>query len=212
MGIAAIRSIDKLFLPINIGRTISVISMFLFGLLIAGIMTLAPDLSTVVPELFGKDTSFSGRSDLWEYLFSEREINMVLGSGYESFWVPENNRIMALYEVFTWIPLQAHNGYIDILLSTGYIGMAITIMMILGYFLKFIQVKKPHPWILFILIVIIFNFQESTLLRIGQRLNTLFILSYLILFINKYKNFSWLPQAEKNQHQVINNSRYKQRY
>lgn len=195
-GLATILSLDKIFLPLRIGRTVSAITITLFSLLIVAVMIWAPDFSAVVPELFGKDSSFSGRSDLWEYLLGERQINRTLGSGYEAFWVPESNRILAVYGVFTWIPLQAHNGYIDIFLSTGYIGLGITILIFLGYFMNYIKIQKPHPWLLFIVITIIINFQESTILRTGQKPNFFLIFSYLLLFVNKYKNFRWSNSQE----------------
>lgn len=198
IGMGGLLLVDKLFVPLKIGRTISTIFIALFCLSFVGIMIFAPDLSTAVPELFGKDASFSGRSDLWEYLLSERNINRVIGSGYEAFWVPESSRILSIWEVFIWIPLQAHNGFIDIFLSTGYIGLGITAMIFLWYLINYIKVQKPHPWALFILVTIIFNIQESSLLRIGQRLNFIFIFAYLLIFVNKYKNFIWSAKQERN--------------
>ena len=191
IGLAALLSLDKIFIPIRIGKTISIIAVTLFFLLMVGLMAWGPDMNTLVSELFGKDESFSGRTDLWEYLLDERQISYMIGSGYEAFWVPESNKILNLWEEFTWIPLQAHNGYLDILLSTGYIGLGLLIMILLYYLINFITISKPHPWVLFILITIITNFQESSVLRMGQRLNFIFIFSYLLLFINKYKNFNW---------------------
>jgi O-antigen ligase len=161
-------------------------------------MAVGPELSEIVPELFGKDESFSGRSDLWEYLLSLEQNNRLVGSGYESFWLQGSNRVISIYEIFIFRPLQAHNGYIDLLLSTGYVGLALLGMIIINYFLNFFNIKKPHPWVLFIIVVIISNLQESSILRIGQRLNFMFIFSYLILFVNKYKNFSWSKKPDLN--------------
>jgi exopolysaccharide production protein ExoQ len=198
IGLGGLVFVDKIFAPIGIGRTISSVALALFLMLFVGIMVLAPDLSTAVPELFGKDASFSGRSDLWEYLLSERNINNILGSGYEAFWIPESHRILSMWEVFTWIPLQAHNGYIDLYLSTGYVGLGIIIIMVIWYFFNYFKIQKPHPWVLFILVTLIFNIQESSLFRIGQRLNFIFIFAYLLLFVTNHKDFIWSAKLRQN--------------
>ena len=192
-GFGTVLSIDAVFKPMRIGRTISFIIIMSFLILIVGIISTFPEVTTIVPELFGKDSSFSGRSDLWTYLltFGIRKINPLIGAGYGAYWVPESDRISSLYDVFIWLPNQSHNGYIDVFLATGYIGLILLIMILGYYFINFIKVQKPHPWFLFILVSIMINFQEATLLRFGKILNFIFMFSYLLLFVDKYKKFNW---------------------
>ena len=105
---------------------------------------------------------------------------------------------MLMYKTFVWLPGQAHNGFLDILLQLGYVGLSLIVLMLINYFLKFIKIHKPHPWIMIILITIIINFQESTILRPGRFIDVMFIFSYMLLFINHFKSFIW-------QLNVINN-------
>lgn len=197
-GLVSLLSLDVFFKPIGIRRTISFITVTFFVFFFIGIMIFSPELGTLIPNLFGKDTTFSGRTGLWEYLLTEVQFNHILGTGYNAFWVPESQRILDIYKTFYWPPKQAHNGYIDIFLQSGYIGLVIIVMIFINYFSKYVKISKPHPWVLLILVLIISNFQESTLLRTGQTLNFMFIFSYLLVFINFYKDFLWSSES-KNQ-------------
>jgi len=155
-----------------------------------------PEIIDVVPKLFGKDSSFSGRSDLWNYLLTigSQNINPLFGAGYGAFWVPESERILGVYSTFVWLPLQSHNGYIDTFLATGYVGIALITFIFTTYFINYFNIQKPHPWLLFIIITLIINFQESSLLKTGTLSNFTFIFAYLLLFVNKYKFFKWCPE------------------
>jgi O-antigen ligase len=189
IGLGMLTSLDSLFAKIRIGKTISIITIGTFVIFILGVMILDPTLESSLPELFGKDTSFSGRTELWDYLLNIKQINPVLGSGYGAFWVPESERISGVYDIFLFLPGQAHNGYIDIFLATGYVGFIIMILILLNYFINYIRIKKPHPWVLFIIATVIVDFQESAILRYGHPVNFIFIFAYLILFVNE--SFSW---------------------
>ncbi len=198
IGIAFFLSFDRIFKPIGIGRTISVLLIISFFLIVISIMYFIPELEKVIPALFGKDTTFSGRTDLWEYLLSEISVNPIIGIGYQAFWVPESRNILFLYKSFVWLPNEAHNGYLDIYLQLGFVGLSLVVMMLIKYFISFFKVIKPHPWIWFIIITIIINFQESTILRPIRTIDFIFIFSYLIVFVNYYKPFVWDVKLNKN--------------
>lgn len=191
IGMALLFSVDVFFKPLGIGRAISFIIVLSFFCIIIVIAIWLPEMVNVIPGLFGKDTTFSGRTDLWNYLISEFPSNSILGTGYQAFWITDSKKVIVLYESFVWLPYQAHNGFIDIMIQTGIIGLGLSILAFIFYFVNFYKIAKPHPWIIFVLITLVTNFQESTLLRPGQTLNFMFMFSYLLLFINMDRNFVW---------------------
>ncbi len=191
VGLSLILMMDIIFKPLGIGRTISVATATTFFILFLGLMIWLPELEKIIPALFGKDTTFSGRTDLWEYLFDEIKSHPLLGTGYQAYWVPDNPRVMLLYKSFVWLPNQAHNGYIDILLQTGVFGFLLVVFMIINYFVNFLKIRKPHPWVWLVVISLITNLQESTFLRPAQFMNFMFMFSYLLLYMNFYREFSW---------------------
>lgn len=69
----------------------------------------------------GRDMTLTGRTDLWESLFSLTS-NPWLGTGFESFWLGDRlARMWQLWPAFK--PTEAHNGYIEIYLNLGWIGL-----------------------------------------------------------------------------------------
>lgn len=199
IGLSLFLSVDKFFKPIGIGRTISTILIISFFLIVISILYFIPEFEKVIPALFGKDTTFSGRTDLWEYLISEIRVNPIIGIGYQAFWVPESRDILFLYKSFVWLPNEAHNGYLDIYLQLGIAGLSLILMMLIKYFIILFKVIKPHPWVWFIIITIIINFQESTILRPIRTIDFIFIFSYLIVFVNYYKPFIWQTNNVANE-------------
>jgi O-antigen ligase len=124
----------------------------------------------------------------------------MLGTGYGAFWIPESERISSVHDVFTFLPGQAHNGYLDIFLASGYVGVGLLLLMFINYFLNLRHLSKPHPWILFIVAVFVANFQESSLLRTGHQVNFFFMFAYLLAFADKFKHFSWSPGKVEAEH------------
>lgn len=75
--------------------------------------------------IFNRDTTFSGRSEFWPYLFKHEIINRPwLGSGFGAFWDTGDIR-HTMQRINHWgiTPFVADNGYIDILLHLGILGL-----------------------------------------------------------------------------------------
>jgi len=63
----------------------------------------------------GRDETFTGRTGIWGGLIPDVERNPVLGVGLLSFWTPERVLVHDIGE--------AHNGYLDMLLQLGAVGL-----------------------------------------------------------------------------------------
>jgi exopolysaccharide production protein ExoQ len=68
----------------------------------------------------GEDLTLTGRTELWEDL-KKTTVNPVVGPGFESFWSGE--RKDALWRKYWWHPNQAHNGYFEVYLNLGVLGL-----------------------------------------------------------------------------------------
>jgi O-antigen ligase len=182
--VGSILWLDKLSETLGIGH----IFVFLVALTVLGIIGLIvyldPDIIVLIPEAFGKDMSFTGRIDLWEYIFNQSKEHLFIGAGFDGFWVMENENLMNFYRKIGWFPFQAHNGYLDILNETGLVGLFLFFMMIIHYFINLINHKTLHPWKWIIIIVLIMNFMETSLFR-PKLLYALFVFSYLSLYWEK---------------------------
>jgi len=83
-------------------------------------------------EGLGRDATMSGRTVGWPIILSYAS-NDLIGAGYESFWL--GPRLQKLWEEFPGLPIgEAHNGYIEIFLILGWIGVVLLgILIATGY-------------------------------------------------------------------------------
>jgi O-antigen ligase len=70
----------------------------------------------------GRNMTFTGRTELWEQLLSMNRDSW-FGSGFESFFLGE--RLKVLWSLYWWHPNEAHNGYLEIFLTLGWIGVVL---------------------------------------------------------------------------------------
>ena len=71
-------------------------------------------------------TSLSGRLPLWQALLRYASERPYLGYGFGAFWVP--SRFPEILASAKWRAVVAHNGYLDEILATGVIGLALLLM------------------------------------------------------------------------------------
>lgn len=77
--------------------------------------------------LLGRDTTFTGRTDVWRELLNVGT-NTLYGTGFMSFWDDPFYKS----KLPSWVAFSAHNGYLEIYLAGGYLGIAMLAVMILG--------------------------------------------------------------------------------
>jgi exopolysaccharide production protein ExoQ len=175
-------TVDNRLRPLNIGRLFFFLTTATLVISATLVVWLQPDIIIAIPTYFGKDITFTGRTDLWAEILERIKNHLFLGCGYAGFWVVDNSDLMQIYDQFVWLPRQAHNGYLDILNETGLIGFGIFAAMVVYYFKTLIGFGKPHFWKYFIIAALIINLQETTLFRQNIITGALFIFAYLILF------------------------------
>jgi len=66
--------------------------------------------------MLGRDSTLTGRTEVWAAVLPAMNQQPVLGHGFGSFWTDARRQ---LYDIPT-----AHNGYLDILLELGTVGLA----------------------------------------------------------------------------------------
>jgi exopolysaccharide production protein ExoQ len=93
------------------------------AILLAPILDELFSVKSAIFEASGRDATLTGRTGLWETLLKE-PINPLVGVGYGSFWLGERlTRFWAMYK--TSPPIQAHNGYLEVYLNLGLIGLTL---------------------------------------------------------------------------------------
>ena len=108
--------------------------------------------------------------------------------------------MLQLYQIYVWLPNEAHNGYLDIFNEVGLVGFGIFILIIINYFFNLNKLYNPTSWKWFIIATLIINLQESTIFRIGHLAGAMFVIAYLVLFWqlnNQEKNIIREIDSEK---------------
>jgi O-antigen ligase len=119
--------------------------------------------------LYG-DSTFTGRTIIWDFVESEIARRPLLGWGYQSFWLVPGSP--SLFEAPGWVKMMpnAHNGYYDTTIEMGYIGYYLLVIFIIATLHAMGRVIDRDPargWLLLslALYIIMWNYLESLWMR-----------------------------------------------
>ena len=88
------------------------------------------DVSTVVLQALGKNKTLTGRTEIWD-MVEEANTPVLTGTGFYSFWgTREAERIQ---EHFAGVMNSAHNGFLDMYLDGGLVGVVLLVVLVLGW-------------------------------------------------------------------------------
>ncbi|MEM7042436.1 MAG: O-antigen ligase family protein [Pseudomonadota bacterium] len=117
----------------------------------------------------GRDTTLTGRTDIWAYVIKVSAQRPWLGYGYAGFF--ESTQIAQyMQDAYQWSIPTAHNGYLEMVLGLGWIGFALllTFFLVVTYRLTVNWQSLPIGVRLLALPMLIYyillNFTESTIL------------------------------------------------
>ena len=95
------------------------------------VVALFPNGFTYVVQALGRNTTLTGRTDIWGDLLG-MDLNRWLGTGFESFWLGDRADMFA--KKYYFHPNQAHNGYIEMYVNLGLVGLGfLVLLMAQGY-------------------------------------------------------------------------------
>jgi exopolysaccharide production protein ExoQ len=114
-----------------------------------------------ISNLFGRDSTFTGRTEIWESLLAAGGRQPFLGAGYGSFWINPSTTIQVN---------QAHNGYLDVFLDLGTVGIVLLGFFLLHFYRSFLsKLTTDFSWacfgIGFLFMALLHNLSESSLVR-----------------------------------------------
>jgi O-antigen ligase len=122
------------------------------------------DISNAIITSLGRSPDLTTRVPMWEMLLS-LGTNPLIGVGYESFWSGE--RFNSIWRTYPGI-IQAHNGYVDLYLNLGIIGLLLIVSsIIIGIANAFRKLESDYAIALlriaFIIAVVLNNWTEATI-------------------------------------------------
>ncbi|MGO9305295.1 MAG: O-antigen ligase family protein [Candidatus Korobacteraceae bacterium] len=123
---------------------------------------------TPILQALGRDATFTGRTDIWHHItFST--VNPWIGEGYWNFWGGPGGRAIAT-AMETGIP-NAHDGYLDIYLDGGLIGLFLLSCVLVTSGRRLIRNLPIHRFyrlsFAFLIVAIVHNLTESSFARLS---------------------------------------------
>ena len=123
----------------------------------------------------GKDPSLSGRTYIWQAVLDSIFDRPWLGYGYEAFWVADGPKCLGecsyVRSAVHFDETSAHNGYLDLTASLGFVGLAIFLLSLLvAYRQSVAWVRRTSTsegfWpLLFLTSAVLFTQSESALIN-----------------------------------------------
>jgi exopolysaccharide production protein ExoQ len=133
---------------------------FTVGTVVACYMVLIAGFWGDTLEVIGRDETLTGRTQVWEHVLEQVQ-NPWFGAGYENFWIGQ--RLAAL---FAWGGNQSHNGYIEVYVNLGWVGLALLgVVIVTGYrnMIKFLRASPDlgRLKVAFFVVCLTYNFSEA---------------------------------------------------
>lgn len=101
--------------------------MIVFGIVAA--LCIGLNFDTFI-NLLGRDSSLTGRTDLWTSVMEAIGKRPLLGYGYGTFWLPDGTGSAYLSTLLDWTPYHAHNGVLELLLDVGFVGTGLFLFVL----------------------------------------------------------------------------------
>lgn len=143
------------------------------------------DISTT----FGRDETLTGRSDIWTTLVPYAMQKPILGYGHGGFWTDAMRQLTSSH---------AHNGYLDVVLNLGFVGLLLFIIFLMFCSRKAQKIMiKDFDWgvllICFLLIIVVHNIAESSFTSFTSHL----LAVILFLVVSLMPTISNSPRVSK---------------
>ena len=111
----------------------------------------------------GRDTTLTGRTQVWDIVLPFA-VNRWIGAGYENFWI--GDRLAAIVRTLGAGINQAHNGYIEIYLNIGWIGLLLLGLVIVSGYITIMRNLRYEQHdsglkLAFFLICLVYNYTEA---------------------------------------------------
>ena len=134
----------RYYMPYLVGLFALVILVYSLALLkvVPGLDALLTNVASIA----GKDTTFSARTQIWQYISEHIQLSPALGSGYGAYWTgpfPASASYFFLQKMYFY-PWESHNGYLDVVNDLGFLGLICLLGYLASYIRQSLRLLKIH--------------------------------------------------------------------
>ena len=144
----------------------------------------------------GRDTTLSGRTEIWRYVWDKIQLRPWLGYGLSAFWNGFDGPSGYVQLAMRIAIIYAHNGFLDIWLSIGLLGLSV---FTLGFLSTTIQslvlLRKTNTpegfWpLLFLTYILLSNLTEGTISSMNSSFWAIYVAISYSLVIAKNNQYA----------------------
>jgi O-antigen ligase len=151
------------------------LGVFWVALLSPVLLFTSQEFSSVIApivEALGRNMTFTGRANIWQHITLDT-VNPLIGCGYYNFWGGLGGYAISV-AMDTTVP-NAHNGYLDLYLDGGFVGLTILSIVLISNGRRLIRRLARKGGINYyarmcfavLIVAIVSNLAESTLARVS---------------------------------------------
>ncbi len=124
----------------------------------------------MITALLGRDATLSGRTEIWKHVWHFILEKPLLGWGYAGFWRGIQGEAFNVTAAVRFVVLHAHNGFLEIWLELGVVGLVLFTLSYLRAWRKLWPILRSGDihrvlWMVFVLSLIgLYGLDENTLL------------------------------------------------
>ena len=155
------------------------LALAVVALLIASMNSLLP----YAVEVLGRDSTMTGRTEIWQAVMLAITKHPLLGYGFSAFWLSLKGESANIILALRWAVPAAHNGFLEVWLQLGAVG-------VLLFCTGFLQAARravsnfrtgadpySHWPMSVLLLTIVYNLDESSLMQSNDFLWILYIVT-----------------------------------
>lgn len=151
----------------NMRNNIAAMHSMIGAVMVVTTSVLFFNISPDVLETIGRDPTLTDRTEIWGLLLSLVG-NPLVGTGYESFWL--GPRLERIWSIYSWQPNEAHNGYIEIFVNLGWVGVGLLAVVLVAGYRRVIAAFRVNPragiiMVAYFVVGVIYNFTEASFFR-----------------------------------------------
>jgi len=144
---------------------------------------------------FGRDTTLSGRTYIWQYVWDKIQLKPWLGYGMTAFWNGLEGPSGYIQYAMRIAVIYAHNGFLDLWLSIGIVGLGVFLISFFNTTARSLALlrKTNTPegfWpLLFLTYILLSNLTEGTISNLNSSFWAIYVaISYSLVIAkqNKY--------------------------
>ncbi|MBA4157286.1 MAG: O-antigen ligase family protein, partial [Gemmatimonadetes bacterium] len=121
----AFGALVPLYAALSWKQTVLVPVLCFMMVLGVGTATVLLAYSEALVSVFGKDLTLTGRTDIWEAVFSSILNRPWLGYGFSAFWLGRSGESAEVFRTVGYAVIHSHNGFIDIAADLGFVGLTL---------------------------------------------------------------------------------------